>query len=225
MKFVGIDLAVDPHNCGVCVLEGNAVTYVGHGRSTLEHPEWLREPCSGADAVGVDVPFGWPKPFAEALTNYEIGIALNRNRRLYRLRTTDTWIAETLPRHLTRHTKPSTPLSVSTDKLGATTMIGTILLGALSDEFRLSPRWSTVPGAVLEVYPAANLWCWGLRYRDIEILVALDKLQEAFGFEICNADQERHERLTSMWSFTDSTVLQLLQVGKAVCKRSGLYTA
>lgn len=188
MKFVGIDLAVDPRNCRVCVLEGNAVTHVGHGRSALEHPEWLVDHCSGANAVGVDVPLGWPKPFIDALRDYEIGVALNRDRRPYRLRTTDAWIAETLPQCLTRHARPPTPFSVSTDKLGATAMVGTILLEALSGEFRLSPRQSAVPRAVLEVYPAASLWCWGLRHRDIEVSTALDKLREAFGLEIREAD-------------------------------------
>lgn len=149
-------MAVDPRNCGVCVLGGNAVTHVGHGRSALEHSEWLVEHCSGANAVGVDVPFGWPRPFVDALRDYKIGVALNHDRRPYRLRSTDAWIAETLPQVLTRSVRPPTPFSVSTDKLGATAMLGTILLGALSGEFRLSPRQSGVSGAVLEVYPAAS---------------------------------------------------------------------
>jgi predicted nuclease with RNAse H fold len=190
VKFVGIDLSVNPCKCGVCVLEGNAVTHVGHGRSTFEHPEWLVEHCSEADAVGVDVPFGWPKAFIDTLSNYEIGVALNRDRRPYRLRTTDTWIVETLPRRLTRHTRPPAPFSVSTDKLGATAMVGSILLGTLSGEFRLSPRQCAVPGAVLEVYPAASLWCWGLPHRDIEVFIALGTLQEAFRLEIRSADRE-----------------------------------
>lgn len=191
MKFVGIDLAVDPSNCGLCVIEGNAVTHVGRGRSTLKHPEWLVEHCSGADAVGVDVPFGWPRLFVDALRDYEIGVALDHDRKLYRLRTTDAWIAKTLPHVLTRAVKPPTPFSVSTDKLGATAMVGTILLKALYGEFVLSPRQSAVSGAVLEVYPAASLWCWGLRHRGIEVPEALERLQEAFRLQIRETDVGR----------------------------------
>ena len=70
-------------------------------------------------------------------------------------------------------------------------MVGTILLEALSGEFRLTPRQSAVSGAVLEVYPAASLWCWGLRHRDIDVSTALGRLQEAFGLEIRQTDSER----------------------------------
>jgi hypothetical protein len=164
---------------------------VTHGRSTLQHPEWLVEYCSGANAVGVDVPFGWPRPFVDALGHYEIGVALERDRRPYRLRMTDIWIAETLPQRLTRPVTPPTPFSVSTDKLGATAMVGTILLKKLSGEFEVSPRQSAVPRAVLEVYPAASLWCWGLRHRNIKEPATLDRLRRAFGLEIREADERQ----------------------------------
>ncbi len=190
MKFVGIDLSVHPTNCGVCVLEENAVVHVKYG-SSAQHPEWLLEYCSGANAVGVDVPFGWPKPYVDALRDYEIGVALEHDRRPYRLRTTDVWITETLPKCLTRPVKPPTPFSVSTDKLGATAMVGTRLLSALSGEFEVWPWQDIVPRAVLEVYPAASLWCWGLRHRKIEERATLDRLRKAFGLEIHEADERR----------------------------------
>ncbi|MDP9454195.1 MAG: DUF429 domain-containing protein [Actinomycetota bacterium] len=191
MRFVGVDLATEPEACGVCALEGNAVAYVGRGSASHEHPDWLLEHCSRADAVGVDVPFGWPAPFVEALRGHEIGVAFGRDRRRYRLRTTDVWIADALPKRLARDRGRPTPFSVSTDKLGATAMVGTVLLGLLSDGFRLSPRQSAVPRAVLEVYPAASLWAWGLRHRNIDVSAALEVLQEAFGLEVRDDDLER----------------------------------
>jgi predicted nuclease with RNAse H fold len=191
VKFVGVDLATESVACGVCALEGNAVAYVGRGNASHKHPDWLLEHCLGADAVGVDVPFGWPAPFVEALRDHEIGAAFRRDRRPYRLRTTDVWLADTLPRRLARDIGRPTPFSVSTDKLGATAMVGTVLLQALSDDFRLSPRRSGVPQAVLEVYPAASLWAWGLRHRNIEVPATLGVLREAFGLEIRKADLKR----------------------------------
>jgi hypothetical protein len=118
-------------------------------------------------------------------------VALDHDRRPYRLRRTDAWIAETLPQCLSRSVRPPTPFSVSTDKLGATAMVGTILLRALAGEFRLSPRQSSVPRAVLEVYPAASLWCWGLPHRDVDVPATLGDLREAFGVEIREADKRQ----------------------------------
>ncbi len=62
MRRVGIDMAADPRNCAVCVLEDEFVGYVRLGTGAAEHPEWLFEHCSEASVVAVDVPFGWPKP-------------------------------------------------------------------------------------------------------------------------------------------------------------------
>ncbi len=191
MRFVGVDLATEPEACGVCALEENAVAYVGHGNASHEHPDWLLEHCSGSDAVGVDVPFGWPAPFVEALRDHEIGVAFGRDRRRYRLRTTDVWVADALPKRLARDRRRPTPFSVSTDKLGATAMVGTVLLSSLSESFRLSPRQSGVPRAVLEVYPAASLWAWGLRHRNTDVTAALGVLREAFRLEVREDDRER----------------------------------
>jgi predicted nuclease with RNAse H fold len=82
LKLVGIDLATEPRTCGVCVTEGRTTTHVGHGYAEPLHPSRLLEHCSGADAVGIDVPFGWPVRFIEALCSYEIGKAFDRERRL-----------------------------------------------------------------------------------------------------------------------------------------------
>ena len=90
--------------------------------------------------VAVDVPFGWPEPFIRALGGYEIGMALNRDRRSYLRRSTDTYVAELLPELLQRTARPPNPLAVAADELGVTAMVGTILLNALSDEFVLTPR-------------------------------------------------------------------------------------
>lgn len=191
MKFVGIDLATDPRDCGICVLEDDVTAHVGRGSKTAEHPGWLADYCTGADVVGIDVPFGWPIPFAEALNGYRIGTALDPDRRRYRYRTTDGWVVDWLPQMYAHKSKrkPPTPLSVSTEKLGSTAMVGTVLLSQLADEFWLSPRKSNVSKTVVEVYPAASLWAWCMphdRYKTgkdarnvrVTIVDELDKLHE-----------------------------------------------
>jgi hypothetical protein len=44
---------------------------------------------------------------------------------------------------------------------------------------------------VIEVYPAASLWAWGLRHRDLETSVVLESLQRAFGPTIYEAEREK----------------------------------
>ena len=39
MKLVGIDFAANPRNCGVCVLEDEVITHIGHGIAHAKHPE------------------------------------------------------------------------------------------------------------------------------------------------------------------------------------------
>jgi hypothetical protein len=164
VKFVGIDLSANPRDCGICILEDDAVAHVSYGSKMADHPDWLVDLCTGADVVAVDVPFGWPKLFIETLKGYEIGTALERDRRGYRFREIDLWLTEELPRKVAHRwsSVPPKPLSVSTDKLGSTTMVGTILLEALAGYFLLSPRESSLRPASIEVYPAASLWAWSL---------------------------------------------------------------
>ena len=198
MGFVGIDLSTDPCKCGVCVIEGRAISHVGHGNTASSHPDWLLRHCSGASTIGIDAPFGWPKPFIDTLRGYEIGVAFDHDRRRYRLRTTDLWINNTLRRHLQRDTAPN-PFSVSTDKLGATTMMGTILLHGLFENFEVSPRHSGYDRAVLEVYPSASLWAWGLPHRGVDVGATLEALEDAFDLDV--REDKRRQLLGSRHCF------------------------
>jgi predicted nuclease with RNAse H fold len=191
VKLVGIDLSTNPRDCGICIFEGNTVVHVGWGKAAFEHPDWLVSHCSGSEVVAVDAPFGWPELFVAALADYEVGAALERDRKRYRYRTTDVWITENLPKKLLRNVRPPIPLSVSTDKLGATAMVGTILLAALADEFLISPHKGGKPRSVIEVYPAVSLWAWGLPHRDLDAAATLETLQAAFHLVISEADKHR----------------------------------
>jgi hypothetical protein len=50
VKLIGIDLSTHPRDCGVCMLENNAVTYIGHGSSINEHPDFAWLLASGSVA-------------------------------------------------------------------------------------------------------------------------------------------------------------------------------
>jgi Protein of unknown function (DUF429) len=153
VKLVGVDLATVPERCGVCVIENSVVTYVGQGAARATHPEWLVEYCSEAAVVAIDVPFGWPVSFIRDLRGYKIGAALDRHRRRYTYRATDAWIADTLPELLQRSIRPPRPLSVSADRIGATAMVGTLLLNCLSStSFSICPWRDRDDPSVLEVY-------------------------------------------------------------------------
>jgi len=132
----------------------------------LNHPGWMLQYCSNdVDFVAIDVPFGWPKPFVEALIGYEISMAFVDPGQRYQLRETDLWVRDALPRHLSRSGGPN-PLSVSTDRIGATAMVGTVLLHALADRgFSLLPSTGNRSRAAVEVYPAASLWVWHLPHK------------------------------------------------------------
>ena len=54
-------------------------------------------------------------------------------------------------------------------------MIGTILLHGLSEKFEVSPRHSGYDRAVLEVYPSASLWAWGLPHRGVDVGATLGR--------------------------------------------------
>lgn len=174
------------------MIEDEAVTRVTRGGGNPPHPDWLSDYCAGAQVVAVDVPFGWPKPFIDALQAHEIGVAFDRDRSRYMYRYTDLWVTNQLPGLIQADAAPPRPLSVAADKLGVAAMVGTIFLDNVEDGFDLLPRSGGVSPAMIEVYPALSLWAWALPragYRGTDNGARavrgslLGKLREAFGFD------------------------------------------
>jgi hypothetical protein len=67
MRTVGVDLAAEPVNTAIAVIEWQragarvaAVTIPADDDAVLRHVE-------GADKVGIDCPWGWPDSFVEFL--------------------------------------------------------------------------------------------------------------------------------------------------------------
>ena len=102
--------------------------------------ELLEALVSEADKVGVDVPFGWPDAFVEAVAAHSrrSGWPPSGTRQL-RFRRTDLYVQETTGKW---------PLSVSTDRIGITAFRAARFL----DHFDAD---RTGAGHFVEVYPAA----------------------------------------------------------------------
>lgn len=130
----------------------------GGGRAQVEllevgaDDDRLVELAAGADATGIDCPFGWPETFAALLgggsppaAQWEPALC-----RTLRFRATDRRVREATGRW---------PLSVSSDLIAVPAMRCQLLLQ------RLSVRDRAGDGRVWEVYPAASLALWGFSSR------------------------------------------------------------
>jgi predicted nuclease with RNAse H fold len=156
MITLGIDLAAEPKEtagCAVEWLDGAAtVRWVSTG---LLDQEILRR-ARDATVVGIDAPFGWPTYFVEAITAHHAGQRWpvdswdKMSRRRLRLRITDERVHDVTG---------ITPLSVSSDAIAIPATRCALLID------RLGVKDRSGVGRVQEVYPAAALCQWGLRFR------------------------------------------------------------
>ena len=157
---LGIDLASQPKNTGACRIdwigEQGAVRPLPSGELTdAATLDLILDPA--VTKVGIDAPFGWPTPFADALVAYrerEIwpdGPDSREVQGAMELRATDAEVWTLLGKK---------PLSVSTDRIAYAAMRCARLLVALVREG--VPLDRSGEGRVVEVYPEAALRCWGL---------------------------------------------------------------
>jgi hypothetical protein len=162
MRSLGIDLAAEP--AGTAAFE---ITWGDGAAKGVLHAGGLDDRrllglIGAADKAGIDCPFGWPRPFVEAVAAHGDGAAAwpGRGRagpdyrRSLRYRLTD---------EVVRQRVGWWPLSVSTDLIGVPAMRCAGLLDALAAAGQPVDR--TGGGRVVEVYPAAALRRWGLPHR------------------------------------------------------------
>lgn len=158
MRTAGIDLATQEARTAVCTIDWcttSALVHLVDDRSDAG----LVAVCRESDKVGIDCPLGWPVPFVDAIRAHRDrepwpgqGAAdPDAFRALLALRETDRQVHD--------RTKCS-PLRVAADRIGLTTMRCALLLDALGDVDRTG-----LTGTVAEVYPAASLRIWGLRWN------------------------------------------------------------
>ena len=153
----GVDLAAEPKNTGLAILhdDGTRITLESVVLGVVD--EHIIETVRHVEYTGVDVPFGWPRPFAIFIEDHAKK-ALRPPattgpdwRRKLALRVTD--------REVHRATG-LTPLSVSAN------LIAYPAFRWAGIEARLREQQIDVSrdgsGVVAEVYPAAALYRWGL---------------------------------------------------------------
>lgn len=161
METLGIDLAAQPEKTGIARLQWTA----GKARVTELHvgasDEMLIQAMATANKTGIDCPLGWPQEFVTFVLKHqddhvvvEPGVAADWRRRLS-YRATDLHVKRTVPR--------IQGLSVSSDRIGVTTMRCAALLSQLATLGAPVDRTGT--GAVAEVYPAASLVRWGFSHK------------------------------------------------------------
>lgn len=151
---LGVDLASQPRGTALCTVRwsetGAAVERMVVGADDDAVLAW----SDGADAVGVDAPFGWPQAFAQALARWTEGGPWpgglgEEERKDLRLRATDRAMAG----------RGKHPMSVSADKLALCAMRAAVLLTAKAGD---GPALSRHEGPWFEVYPGGALYEWEL---------------------------------------------------------------
>ncbi|MEV4621874.1 DUF429 domain-containing protein [Asanoa sp. NPDC049573] len=161
MITVGVDLAAADERSGLAVVDwspGRAVvSSVSVGVSDAEIVAAIRS----SDKAGIDSPLGWPSAFVSFVSAHQSGLvappdpgagASWRRRLAYRM--TD---------EVVRSSTGLIPMSVSADRIGHAAFRAAGLLALLSPDGNPIPR--TGDGQVVEVYPAASLFLWGLTHR------------------------------------------------------------
>lgn len=158
---LGIDLAAEPKKTGVAWIEWGP----GHARVTDVQvgadDDELVSAMVRADKSGIDCPLGWPTKFIDFVTQHgeERLIVPDGDakewRRALSYRETDLWVKSRIP--------GIQGLSVSSDRIGVTTMRCAALLSQLTGRGLPVDRAGT--GPIVEVYPAASLAVWGYAHR------------------------------------------------------------
>jgi Protein of unknown function (DUF429) len=171
---LGIDLASQPANTALCVVawgpESASVRALARGvwDEALLTDELLADAVRGAHAldggwgaagrpvkVGIDAPFGWPEPFADALAAHARmepwPAGLGEGRARFERRATDVFVWERAKK---------LPLSVSTDRIAYPAMRCAAILGALQGRLGAAAVARDGSGVVAEAYPDAALRRW-----------------------------------------------------------------
>lgn len=160
--WCGIDLAADPRRTGLAFLVEDPADHRVHIDSVAvgADDDTVVAAVVRADRTGVDVPFGWPQPFAALIAAHargDVSAELPTGdgwRRHLAMRTTDL---------IVRARAGVVPLSVSTDRIAHPAFRWAAVAARLRAHGVDTARDGT--GSACEVYPAAALKVWGLPHR------------------------------------------------------------
>ncbi len=151
MLTVGVDLAAEPKNTAVAVLEWTTDAVVVVSIACPADDAAIVAACDGAAKIGIDCPLGWPEEFVEFVTAHRAGRPVAAAdtiaaRRPLAYRATDVHCQRLGMR----------PLSVSADRIGHAAFRAAGLLTQLGSGTDRSGA-----GRIVETYPAGSLRRWG----------------------------------------------------------------
>lgn len=188
--FVGVDLAAEPKRTGLAILVDRDSRIEIESVHVGATDEDVLTAIAASTKAGVDVPFGWPRRFAELVEGHRTDTLQAPSdtgpdwRREVLFRATDAEV---------RRTVGKTPLSVAADKI-AYPAIRWAGIAA-----RLRERGMPVPpdgsGIACEVYPDAALAAWGLahvRYKGKEAADSRRMLIEEISERLPRLDWTHH---------------------------------
>lgn len=166
MRTLGLDLSVVDSKTWLASIEwadgrGTLVALLD-GLSNSEIIDEARK-RSPAEVVGIDCPFGWPRDFVELVRAHSEGTVDHHIADADNWRSTRTKRVTDLLVQATPGLKVN-PLSVSSDKIGATAMRCATLLAEMTSKGLRVDR-SGREGIAVEVYPAASLNSWDLPFK------------------------------------------------------------
>lgn len=167
MRTFGIDLASQPDNTAMCLIEWRdadaAVVELARGSDRFGerlYDKRLLHAMVG-DLYGIapamtaiDAPLGWPTLFAQVIANQsDWPDALEENPARLVRRSTDIHVAELTGKQ---------PLAVTTERIAYAAMRANRILGRLQRASHLTVDRSGLTGAICETYPDAALRRFGL---------------------------------------------------------------
>lgn len=165
IKVIGIDCATDVHKVGLAmgVYSNSNITMLetklgSDGNSIAEIIKgWIQ--TDNAVIIAIDAPLGWPEDLGNSLCKHLAGQTILVESNLLFRRETDRFIKKILRKQ---------PLDVGADRIARTAHAALKIIGELqiSINSKIEMAWSPEKPngiAVIEVYPAATLQCYGIR--------------------------------------------------------------
>jgi uncharacterized protein DUF429 len=149
MITVGVDFASLPKRTALCVIEWTGTEAIVRSYCLNVSDSDIESYVNVADKIGMDVPFGWPQAFTNAVVSH-------LQRQLWpvasghELRRTDLHVQQATTRW---------PLSVSSDRIACTAFRAAAFLSRMEQIHGRIDRTGT--GVFVEVYPRAARDRWG----------------------------------------------------------------
>lgn len=159
MNVIGIDMATQPTNTGLALLDHEQREVLEVTTGEVDSPietiaGWLER---GPALLAIDAPLGWPVALGRELVEHRAGQPVGSSRNAMFRRHCDEWI---------RAQTGKTPLEVGADRIARTAHAAVELVEMLRRRtgLELDLAWSSEieEPAIIEVYPAAVLALRGL---------------------------------------------------------------